>query len=95
IIDFYANWCAPCRKLDEVTFHHPDIVKLSQKDFMMVKVDLTQKSDRSYDELLHQFNVKGVPTVVFLDPNGQEKKELRVIDYIKPDDFLNLMATLR
>ncbi|NNL77119.1 MAG: cytochrome C biogenesis protein, partial [Desulfobacterales bacterium] len=27
IIDFYADWCAPCRELDEVTFHAPEIVK--------------------------------------------------------------------
>ena len=25
IIDIYADWCAPCRELDNLTFHHPGI----------------------------------------------------------------------
>ncbi len=31
IIDFYADWCAPCRELDEITFHHPEIVKQARR----------------------------------------------------------------
>ena len=36
----------------------------------MVKVDLTQKGDPQHARLLQQYNVKGVPTVVFLDAQG-------------------------
>jgi thiol:disulfide interchange protein DsbD len=95
IIDFYANWCAPCRELDDVTFHHPDIVKLSQDDFIMVKVDLTGQDGLNYDGLLNEYNVKGVPTVVFLDDLGKERKDLRLVDFIQPDEFLIRMVSLK
>jgi len=95
IIDFYANWCAPCRELDQVTFHHPDIVQLSQDDFIMVKVDLTGQDGLNYDGLLNEYDVKGVPTIVFIDNLGKERKDLRLVDFIQPDEFLIRMVSLK
>ncbi len=92
IIDFSATWCAPCRELDEVTFHDREVVKQAGQDFIMIKVDLTRRGNSDDERLLQKFEVKGVPTVVFLDRQGKERRELRLVDFLPPDQFLVRMV---
>ena len=94
IIDFSAAWCAPCRELDEVTFRHPDIVRHSQEAFIFVKVDLTRRGDPGRQRLLERFDVRGVPTVVFIDAGGKERRDLRLVDFLPPGPFLTRMAQI-
>lgn len=95
IIDFYADWCTPCRELEEVTFHHADVVRQARRDFVMVKVDVTQGGDPLHERLLKHYGVKGVPTIVFLDVRGKERADLRLVDFLPPEPFLNRMAALK
>jgi len=95
IIDFYATWCIPCRELEEVTFHVASVVKQAESDFIMVKVDVTKGSNPMHERLLQQYEVKGVPTIVFLDSGGKEKRALRLVDFLPPDQFLGRMTELK
>jgi thiol:disulfide interchange protein DsbD len=71
IIDFYADWCIPCKQLDKTLFSHPDVVDVSGH-FQTLKADLTQEKSQETQTLRQQFNVLGVPTIVLLDQQGRE-----------------------
>jgi thiol:disulfide interchange protein DsbD len=92
IIDFYADWCSPCLKLDKATFHDPEIVKQAGRDFVMIKVNLTRGGNPVYERLLRKYGIKGVPTIVFLDNQGKELPALRLVDFVPPNEFLMRMA---
>lgn len=88
VIDFSAQWCSPCRELDDITFHDKRVIDLLEKEFTLVKVDLTRKGTPQHTHLLEKYQVKGVPTIVFLNRNGNEMRSLRLVDFEPPDQFL-------
>jgi thiol:disulfide interchange protein DsbD len=94
IIDFSAAWCTPCRALEEITFHQPDVVARANRDFVMIKVDLTQKGNPFYTRILGQYQIKGVPTLVFLDGQGKERADLRLVDFLPPEQMLPRLAAV-
>jgi thioredoxin:protein disulfide reductase len=95
IMDFYATWCTPCRELEDVTFHEISVVKQAESDFVMIKVDVTKGDNPVHERLLQQYEVKGVPTIVFLDAMGKEREDLRWVDFLPPDQFLGRMAEMK
>ena len=94
IIEFSADWCSPCRELEAVTFHHPDVVKQVERHFTAIKVDVTKGGNPAHESLLKRYNVKGVPTIVFLNTQGQERADLRLVDFVPPEQFLDQITGL-
>ncbi len=94
LMDFYAAWCAPCRELDESTFHDPAVVDKAGS-FVMIKVDVTQGGNPIHERLLQDYGIKGVPTVVFLNADGKECHDLRLLDFLPPDQMLDRMSRLQ
>jgi thiol:disulfide interchange protein DsbD len=94
VIDFSATWCTPCRQLDEVTFHDSEVVKQASTNFIMIKIDLTRENS-IHERLVTEYGVKGVPTIIFIDGQGQERKDLRLVDFVPPDQLLMRMVRVR
>jgi thiol:disulfide interchange protein DsbD len=89
MIDFYADWCAQCKELDEYTYTDKGIVDLS-KSLNNIKIDLTKENSAITDK----FGIKGLPVVLFMNPGGDEIKELRVTGFLKPEDFSKRITKL-
>jgi thiol:disulfide interchange protein DsbD len=87
LIDFSADWCVPCHELDERTFTHPDVVRATAS-FVRMKVDLTRFDSPESQALRSRFAIAGVPTIVFLAPDGIEVGDARVVGFLKPEPFL-------
>lgn len=88
IIDFYADWCIPCKELDAITFVDPAVVEAS-KDFVSLKADLTKAGDEAVKKMVKDFNIKGVPTVLIFNAKGEEVE--RLTGFVNGEEFLKLM----
>ena len=94
VIDFYADWCLPCKELDQKTFTDPR-VKAEMDRFERLKADLTLTGNANVEALAREYRVVGVPTIVFLDASGEEVRSIRLTGFEPPDAFLERLKSVR
>jgi thiol:disulfide interchange protein DsbD len=90
MLDFTANWCAPCHELERFTFTDPR-VRDSARSFRAFRIDLTHYDSPESERWRRRFEITGVPTVVFLTPDGSEVRVARVEGFAPPEAFLERM----
>ena len=90
MMDFSADWCVPCHELELVTFTDPQVVAEARR-FDRYKVDLTKYDSEESRASKDRYGITGVPTIVFLRPDGQEVMEARVEGFMPAKPFLERM----
>ena len=84
IIDFGAEWCAACKHLDEETWPDPR-VRAEAVRFVAIKGDATDDDNAETKRMTKKYAVRGLPTVIVLDSNGDEK--IRFTEFVPADKF--------
>lgn len=81
MVDFYADWCQWCKRLDKNTFSDADV----QKALAQI-VTVRLNGEREGRDAAARFNVEGYPTLIFLNAAGNEVG--RIPGYMDPGAFL-------
>ena len=90
MIDFWADWCSWCHRLDQQTYVDPVVVKLSEQ-FIALKID-TEGGKKNQEIALH-YNVATLPTITFITPGGRQILTLK--GFQGPGQFPRTMETAR
>ncbi len=73
LVDFWAEWCGWCHRLDKTTYVDP-VVTRQGEDFVAVKVN-TEGGPREV-EIAARYDVSSLPTILFLTPYGRQVARL-------------------
>jgi len=71
VLDFYAEWCAPCARMEKTTFKD-ELVKALLERCVFVRVDTDKQPD-----IAKRMGVEGLPDIRFVLPDGRVIKQLR------------------
>ena len=80
VVDFYADWCAPCKSAE------PVLRELSES--LLGRVKFTKVNVDDSDRVTRSFGIHSIPTYLFVD-RGREKG--REIGPVGPTEFRTIL----
>jgi len=85
MLDFYADWCTYCLKMEDYTF--PDAgVQAALANATLLQADVTA-NDSDDLALLNHFKLFAPPAILFFDTNSKERRKYRMVGFMKADKF--------
>jgi thiol:disulfide interchange protein DsbD len=93
IVDYYADWCTDCVRMERLTFANAD-VRAALDPFVLLQLDVTNAFDPQSSALKKHFGVYGPPATVFITASGDERRDLRFYGFRSADQFLQILNKL-
>ena len=89
MIKFYADWCVSCKEMERFTLSDAK-VQSRLKDVVLLQIDVT---DGTPDDaaLLKRFKLFGPPGILFIDRQGNDIPDIKIIGFLNKNDFLTVL----
>tara|TARA_R110001592_G_scaffold360706_1_gene669580 strand:- start:689 stop:1030 length:342 start_codon:yes stop_codon:yes gene_type:complete len=85
ILDFYANWCGPCKS---VSTAFSEIAKEEMfKNLTVIKINIEK-----FSHLSNVYNIKSLPTIIFTTDHAGERKNIKTkVGSVNKNDLITLI----
>lgn len=70
---FSANWCAPCKWMDENTFNNQTLAEYSNNEYLAVQLDIDNKEAAYYQD---KYSVTSIPSILIFSARGDLLQEI-------------------
>jgi thiol:disulfide interchange protein DsbD len=93
MLDFSADWCTSCVRMDRYVFTQPAI-RQALVNFVWLRADITKNN--SFDHsILQRFQIIAPPVLLFFSPQGNELVSERMMGEINSAELLSQLKKLK
>lgn len=93
LLDYYADWCVSCKIMEKTVFGQPQ-VQDALKDVRLLRLDVTL-DNADGRELLGRYKVPGPPSMLWIGPDGSERRSQRITGEVDANTFLQRWTQTR
>ncbi|MFG0851464.1 protein-disulfide reductase DsbD [Pseudomonas sp. FYR_2] len=93
MLDYYADWCVSCKVMEKQVFARTD-VQASLAGVHLLRLDVTADSPAS-KALLQRYQVPGPPSIIWIGPEGDERRARRITGEVDTAVFQQHWAQTR
>jgi len=68
MVDFYADWCQPCKWMDKTTFTNSNVVDMLNSNFVTYKANIDTKDGFLTKE---KYGIQFLPTILIFNTKGE------------------------
>ena len=87
MLDFYADWCVECIRMEKNTFTDTGVQEQLGR-LQLLQADVTANDDTD-QELMKKFGIIGPPAILFFNRQGGEMRAYRLVGYFTPEEFMS------
>ena len=81
-VDFYADWCPPCKKLSPIIEEIAD--ENTNEDLLFVRINIDDE-----ENLANKYGIQSIPTLVLIQNGEEVDRSVGFIDKESIKEFLN------
>lgn len=85
-VDFHAQWCMPCKWMDQTTFSDNEVGRVMSAGYISVKLDIDELE--GFD-LAQKYDVQVLPTILIFNNEGQMVE--RIEETLTPTKMLKIL----